>query len=79
MYPFFLIVLIRPTWKKKSFKLFILWSWMMRILCFYRIKTIESAELPEGPYVIVSNHTSYLDIFFMTVLKCFLLNMELLN
>jgi 1-acyl-sn-glycerol-3-phosphate acyltransferase len=65
MYPFFLIVLIRPTWKKKSFKLFILWSWMMRILCFYRIKTIESAELPEGPYVIVSNHTSYLDIFFM--------------
>ena len=37
----------------------------MRIFCFYRIKTIENAELPEGPYVIVSNHTSYLDIFFM--------------
>ena len=37
----------------------------MRIFCFYRIKTIENHELPDGPYVIIANHTSYLDIFFM--------------
>ena len=37
----------------------------MRIFCFYRVKTIENHELPDGPYVIIANHTSYLDIFFM--------------
>ncbi len=65
LYPFFLVVLIKPSWKKKSFQLFIFWSWMMRIFCFYRVKIIEKSELPKGPYVIVSNHTSYLDIFLM--------------
>jgi 1-acyl-sn-glycerol-3-phosphate acyltransferase len=38
---------------------------MMRIFCFYHVKTIERNDLPDGPYVIVANHTSYLDIFFM--------------
>ena len=37
----------------------------MRIFCFYYVKTIENNELPDGPYVIIANHTSYLDIFFM--------------
>jgi 1-acyl-sn-glycerol-3-phosphate acyltransferase len=65
LYPFFFAVLFRPQWKKFSFYLFIFWSWMMRIFCFYRVKTIENHELPDGPYVIIANHTSYLDIFFM--------------
>ena len=65
LYPFFFAVLFRPHWKKFSFYLFIFWSWMMRIFCFYRVKTIENHELPDGPYVIIANHTSYLDIFFM--------------
>ena len=65
LYPFFLIVLIRNSWKKYSFKLFIVWSWLMRIFCFYHVRTLSRSPLPEGPHVIVANHTSYLDIFFM--------------
>jgi 1-acyl-sn-glycerol-3-phosphate acyltransferase len=65
LYPFFLVILSNKKWKKKSFKLFIFWSWMMRVFCFYIVRKISNASLPEGPYVIVSNHTSYLDIFFM--------------
>ncbi len=65
LYPFFLVVLLRDSWKKFSFKLFVLWSWLMRIFCFYHVRCVEKAKLPEGPYIIVSNHASYLDIFFM--------------
>jgi len=65
LYPFFLIVLSVKNWKKFSFRLFVFWSWMMRIFCFYFVKKVENSELPDGPYIIVSNHSSYLDIFFM--------------
>ena len=65
LYPFFLILLTSEKGKKVSFRLFVFWSWMMRIFCFYHVKKVENAELPEGPYIIVANHTSYLDIFFM--------------
>jgi 1-acyl-sn-glycerol-3-phosphate acyltransferase len=65
LYPFFLVLLWNRKWRKFSFKLFVFWSWMMRIFCFYRIKRIKNNILPEAPYVIVANHTSYLDIFFM--------------
>lgn len=65
LYPFFLILLTSEKGKKISFRLFVFWSWMMRIFCFYHVKKVENAELPEGPYIVVANHTSYLDIFFM--------------
>jgi 1-acyl-sn-glycerol-3-phosphate acyltransferase len=65
MYPLFLIVLCRSSWKKYSFKLFIFWSWMMRIFCFYPVRKIGNSKLPDGPYVIIANHASYLDIFLM--------------
>lgn len=64
-YPFFLVILINPNWKKFSFKLFLVWSWMMRVFCFYGVKKIKNSELPEGPYIIIANHSSYLDIFLM--------------
>jgi 1-acyl-sn-glycerol-3-phosphate acyltransferase len=64
-YPFFLVLLINPNWKKFSFKLFLFWSWMMRIFCFYSVKKVRNSELPEGPYIIIANHSSYLDIFLM--------------
>jgi 1-acyl-sn-glycerol-3-phosphate acyltransferase len=64
-YPFFLVILINQKWKKFSFKLFLTWSWMMRIFCFYGVRKVKSSELPEGPYIIISNHSSYLDIFLM--------------
>jgi 1-acyl-sn-glycerol-3-phosphate acyltransferase len=65
LYPFFWLLLTRHSWKKKSFKLFLVWSWLMRIFCFYHVRKIQQVNLPEGPYIIISNHTSYLDIFFM--------------
>ncbi|OUT70347.1 MAG: hypothetical protein CBB76_06210 [Crocinitomicaceae bacterium TMED16] len=65
LYPFFRVVLFKKSWKKYSFKLFMIWSWLMRIFCFYIVRNVQSAELPDGPYIIVANHTSYLDIFFM--------------
>lgn len=65
LYPLFLIVLSRKEWKKISFRLFVLWSWLMRIICFYHIKYVQKARLPKGPYIIIANHSSYLDIFFM--------------
>jgi len=37
----------------------------MRIFCFYRVKKVIDSPIPEGPYIIVANHSSYLDIFFM--------------
>lgn len=37
----------------------------MRIFCFYGVKKIKNTELPEGPYIIIANHSSYLDIFLM--------------
>ena len=65
LYPVFLVVLSRKSWKKYSFKLFVLWSWLMRICCLYQVKFVRKADLPRGPYIIIANHASYLDIFFM--------------
>jgi 1-acyl-sn-glycerol-3-phosphate acyltransferase len=65
LYPFFWVLLSNKKWKKISFRLFVVWSWMMRVFCFYRVKKVIDSPLPEGPYIIVANHSSYLDIFFM--------------
>lgn len=65
LYPFFALLLSNKNWKKTSFRLFVFWSWMMRLFCFYAVKKVNTAPIPEGPYIIISNHSSYLDIFFM--------------
>ncbi|TXI83389.1 MAG: 1-acyl-sn-glycerol-3-phosphate acyltransferase [Crocinitomicaceae bacterium] len=65
LYPIFLVLLTSEKGKKISFRLFVFWSWMMRIFCLYHVKKVENAALPEGPYIIIANHSSYLDIFFM--------------
>jgi 1-acyl-sn-glycerol-3-phosphate acyltransferase len=65
LYPFFYILLLNAKWKKKSFKLFVFWSWLMRIFCLYHVRYKKKSPLPKSPYIIVANHSSYLDIFFM--------------
>lgn len=65
LYPLFVIILSNNKWKKISFRLFVFWSWLMRIFCFYRVKKVLDSPLPKGPYILVANHASYLDIFFM--------------
>jgi len=51
--------------RKRAFRVFVVWSWVFRITCFYHVKKVRKAELPEGPYIILANHISYLDIFLM--------------
>jgi 1-acyl-sn-glycerol-3-phosphate acyltransferase len=65
---FYLPILIlkqKENTKKATFKVFILWSWAFRILTFIHVRKLKTALLPEGPYIVVSNHASYLDIFLM--------------
>lgn len=64
LYPFFLLVLALPKGKKWSFSLFVFWSRLFQVICFYPVKNLGENKLI-GPKVIVANHTSYLDIFLM--------------
>ncbi|MFM7565158.1 MAG: lysophospholipid acyltransferase family protein [Flavobacteriales bacterium] len=64
-YPFFFILVKIPKHKKKGFVIFRWWSHLFRRLCFYRLHIINANESLNGPYIIVANHTSYLDIFLM--------------
>lgn len=84
LYPFFLIALSNKKWKKKTFKLSVIWSWMIRIFCLYAVKKVKKSTLPNGPYIIIANHASYLDIFLMCTIMpqhpfVFLGKSELLN
>jgi 1-acyl-sn-glycerol-3-phosphate acyltransferase len=51
--------------KKYTFIFFVCWSWAFRILCFIHVKSIGKRKTPKAPYIIISNHASYLDIFLM--------------
>lgn len=50
--------------KKASYPLFVWWGKLFRVCIGVRIQK-NHRTLPEGPFVIVANHTSYLDIFLM--------------
>jgi 1-acyl-sn-glycerol-3-phosphate acyltransferase len=70
--------------KNYTFIFFVIWSWLFRILCFIHVQFKMRSTLPNGPYIIVSNHASYLDIFLMYSLlpkHCFLFlgKAEILN
>ncbi len=64
-FPFIYPLLFSESNRKRAFRVFVVWSWVFRIVCFYHVKKVRKAELPEGPYVILANHISYLDIFLM--------------
>ena len=65
LFPVVRILILKESWKKKTSSLFVFWSWGIRIFCFYPVRKIKNATLPNGPYIIISNHSSYLDIFLM--------------
>ena len=65
LYPFIRVLLLNEKWKRKSHSLFVLWSWAIRIICLYPIKKVKNSRLPDGPFIIISNHSSYIDIFLM--------------
>lgn len=64
-YPFIRPLLGSDKGQRRAFKFFVAWSWTFRILCFYGVRRIKNSPLPDGPYLIVANHSSYLDIFIM--------------
>lgn len=41
------------------------WSWILSFLLFCPINKTFRGKLPKGPYIVVSNHSSYLDTVFM--------------
>ncbi len=59
------ILLSRESWKVAAFKVHIVWCYAFRILTFYHVKYKAKHPLPAGPYIIIANHASYLDIFLM--------------
>ena len=65
-------------------RLFTTWSRLWMLLCFYRFERLSNNPLPDGPFIIVANHSSYLDIFMMPALMTknkylFLGKSEILN
>ncbi|MES2556705.1 MAG: lysophospholipid acyltransferase family protein [Bacteroidota bacterium] len=65
LYPFFLIILSRKSWRKYSFPLNVFWSHLVRILMLVFVRKLSSPKIPDGPYLIIANHASYFDIFLM--------------
>lgn len=64
-YPFIRPLLGTTKGQRKAFRIFVVWSWTFRIFCLYGVRKVKSNPLPKGPYVILANHSSYLDIFLM--------------
>lgn len=64
-YPFIFLTLLRVSWRRYSFPINVVWSFTVRFLCMVWVVRIGKQKLPEGPYLIVSNHSSYFDIFLM--------------
>lgn len=64
-YPFIFVTLLRMEWRKYSFPINVAWSFTVLVLCMVYVRRIKKHPLPEGPYLIVANHTSYFDIFLM--------------
>lgn len=64
-YPFLLILINVESLKPYSFRVNTLWSRCMRILCFYAIEKSGDADISKSPFVLVANHSSYLDIFLL--------------
>jgi 1-acyl-sn-glycerol-3-phosphate acyltransferase len=64
-YPLFWCLQLKASWRKSGFQIFSVWSWLLRIFCFYPVRIKLNAPLPTAPFIIVSNHSSYLDIFLL--------------
>ena len=83
-YPFISTLLLKESWHKKTHIFFVTWSWSIRFFCFYPVYKVKSSPIPEGPYIVIANHSSYLDIYLMSSIipnshLLFLGKSELLN
>jgi len=64
-YPLIAPQLSSESGKRRAFRLFVVWSWVVRLLCLYFVDKKLNNPLPQAPYIIIANHASYLDIFLM--------------
>lgn len=64
-YPVLWLILQNEKLKPLSFKINIMWSRCIRILCFYAVELDYPADMRTESAVIIGNHTSYLDIFLL--------------
>ena len=64
-YPALLFVLSFEKLHCYSFKINVVWSRCVRILCFYAVECNRKVAPNDDPLIIVANHTSYLDIFIL--------------
>ncbi len=65
MYPLFWILLQKKKWFPAAFKIKRIWSHGFQLLLFCPVKATFKGTLPKPPYIIASNHCSYLDTVFM--------------
>lgn len=61
LYPIFHRLLKQRKFRK-VFNLKCFWSRLFQVLLFTPVKVTKPANMPKGPYIICSNHSSYLDI-----------------
>lgn len=74
LFPAFWILMQRKSWFKHAFKLKRFWSQLFQVLLFCPVKSQWLGEKPEPPYVIASNHSSYVDtVFFYSVFSDYFL------
>lgn len=65
MYPAFYVLLARKSRFPKAFRLIQLLSRLLRFFTGIWLNVKQRPQLPEPPYIICSNHSSYLDILLM--------------
>jgi len=64
-YPILFVLLSRKSWRKYSFPVNVVWSGLFRLLALVYVRKLTRCKIPEGPYMIIANHTSYYDIFLL--------------
>jgi 1-acyl-sn-glycerol-3-phosphate acyltransferase len=64
-YPVYYILLNKKEWMGLGFKIIRFQSWLILTLIGVRARVKFQGELPEGPFIICPNHTSYLDILIL--------------
>lgn len=61
----FRILLFRPRRYERAFRLKRAWAFFLQWASGVPVKVVRKAPLPEAPYIICCNHSSYLDIIQM--------------
>lgn len=69
LFPFFMVSFF--IFKSNDYTYFLhrVWAKSLNILTLIRLKSNrKEIQLPKGPFVIISNHTSFLDVFLMCLI-----------